>query len=115
MPFIDFRTPERLNEEQIQKLQVALLDIISEEMGKGVDTIMVGIKDKYRLSIGRKQIQKGAFVDIKAFGKQDNNAKALVFSRVNELLTSGFDFDQECIYITFDDQDVWGYKGEFLS
>lgn len=115
MPFIDIRTPERLNEEQMQKLQVEMLEIISDEMEKGVDTIMVGIKDKYRLSIGRKLIHKGAFIDIKAFGKQDKSAKALVCTRINELLVGDFGFEQDSIYITFDDKDVWGYKGSFLS
>lgn len=115
MPFIDFRTPERLNDEQMEQLQLALLDIVSEEMEKGVDTIMVGIKDKYRLTIGRKVIHKGAFVDVKSFGHQDDNAKSLVFNRINEFLINEFKFEQDSIYVVFEEKDVWGYKGQFLS
>jgi len=115
MPFIDVRTPVKFNEEETSALQIALLDIVSEEMDKGMDTIMIGIKDNTYLSLGRHLITKGAFIEVKAFGKSSKEAKENVCARINNLLLKDFGFNLQSIYITFDEKEVWGYKGQFLS
>ncbi len=96
-------------------MQVEILDIVSEEMGKGIDTIMIGIKDKYHLSIGRKSITKGAFINVKALGVSTREVKELICNRLNEMLISKFSFEVDDIYITFDDKTEWGYKGQFIG
>lgn len=69
MPFIGSRVTVKLTKEKKDTIKKRLGEAISLIPGKSESFLMVGFEDNYSLYFGGKELEKGAFVEVKIFGK----------------------------------------------
>ena len=60
MPFIDAKLTVKLDDNQKNKLQAKLTDVVSEAFSKPKAYIMAGIEDDKSLYMDEKKLDKGA-------------------------------------------------------
>lgn len=113
MPYISVRST-KMSDDKIQTTVDDITDIISDVLGKGVDTIMVDVEKIDNLFLGKKKIDAGAMVQIQAYGKSPSSAKEKLNSEIVAFFEDVLGIGKANVYITFTDRSEWGYKGMFL-
>ena len=113
MPYIDMNLSCEPNEKEIEVVQKQIVDIISNILGKGKDSIMTNIKISDRLYLGYEKLQNGAILELSSFGKSDTMNKEKIYNQITKILNEHLGTSKENIYMIFSDRSEWGIKEVF--
>ena len=111
MPFINSKITTKLTKEKKDLIKSKLGEIITNIPGKSEDYLMVGFEDEYSLYFRGEELQFGAFVEVKIFGKADKKYLEMVTKDICNLYEKELNIPQDCIYIKYDEVDNWGFNG----
>lgn len=114
MPFIQTRITSKLSTAEKDSLRAQFLKIIGEELNKPAGYIMIGIEDGYALSLGESLLEKGAMISVQHMGVPDKQAYQAITKRMSLELEKALGIRSECIYITFQCINDWGWSGQLL-
>ncbi len=111
MPFIDCKITKKLDESQKNAICDGLCSSVSL-MHKSSSYLMVGVNDGYDLYFAGKKLTEGAFVDVRAFGGVNGGDCRKMTAAVCKLLSSVAGIPAECVYITYEGYENWGWNGD---
>lgn len=111
MPFIDSKVTVKLNKEKKELLKSKLGEIITNIPGKSEEYLMVGFEDNYSLYFAGKELEYGAFVNVKIFGKAKKEDLEKITKDICNLYEEELNIPQDKIYVTYDEVENWGFNG----
>lgn len=111
MPFIDSKVTVKLSKEKKDLLKSKLAEIITEIPGKSENYLMVGFQDEYSLYFKGKELEYGAFVEVKIYGNASSSSLSKVTSKICKLYEDELSIPQDAIYIKYEEVDNWGFNG----
>ena len=111
MPFINSKITTKLTKEKKELIKSKLGQIITNIPGKSEEWLMVGFEDEYSLYFRGKELEYGAFVEVKIFGKADKKDLEKVTTAICDLYEKELSIPQDCIYIKYEEVSNWGYNG----
>lgn len=111
MPFIDSKVTVKLTKEKKDLLKAKLGEIITNIPGKSENYLMVGFQDEYSLYFRGKELQYGAFVEVKIFGKAEKSDLEKVTKGICDLYKKELNIPGDAIYVKYEEVDNWGFNG----
>lgn len=111
MPFIDSKVTVKLNKEKENLLKTKLGEIITNIPGKSEEYLMIGFEDNYSLYFAGKELEYGAFVNVKIFGKAKKEELQNITKDICNLYERELNIPKDKIYITYDEVENWGFNG----
>lgn len=111
MPFIGSKVTVKLTKEKKDLLKARLGEIITSIPGKSENYLMVGFEDEYSLYFRGKELQYGAFVEVKIFGKAEEAALEKVTKEICELYEKELNIPKDAIYVKYEEVSHWGFNG----
>lgn len=111
MPFIDSKVTVKLTKEKKDLLKSKLGEIITNIPGKSENYLMVGFQDEYSLYFRGKELQYGAFVEVKIFGKAEKPDLEKVTKEICSLYEEELNIPGDCIYVKYEEVSNWGFNG----
>ena len=111
MPFIGSKITVEVSKEKREIIKKRLGEAISLIPGKSETFLMVGFEDNYSLYFGGKELEKGAFVEIKIFGKASDSDYDKVTAAVCSIYEEELGIPQDKIYVKYEEADHWGWNG----
>lgn len=112
MPFIGSRVTVKLSQENKDTIKKRLGEAISLIPGKSESFLMVGFEDNYSLYFGGKELEKGAFVEVKIFGKATEEDYDKVTAAICGIYDEELGIPQDKIYVKYEEVDHWGWNGK---
>lgn len=112
MPFISLKTSVNLSKEKEELLRQRLGEIIEIIPGKSEEWLMIGFEDNYKLHFKGEELLKGAFINLKIFGKTTKEIYAQLTKELCSLLNEVLEIPRDKIFITYDEVENWGWNGE---
>ena len=110
MPFINSKVTVSLTKEKKDYLKAKLGEIIALIPSKSENYLMIGFQDEYSLYFKGKELSKGAFVDVKIFGKVDKKHLEKVTKAICKLYEEELNITGDCIYVTYQEVEHWGFN-----
>lgn len=111
MPYINFKTNQKLDESTKIQLKAELGRAIATIPGKSETYLMVAIEDSVDMWLGGDQ-KPLAMIDVKIYG----HAKPADFSRMTgelcKISKSLVGIDPTGVYATYEEIDNWGWNGK---
>lgn len=114
MPFINVRLSKEINSQQKQTIQREIEKVISEELNKPTEYIMVAIDHPEELWLGDNKLENGAMISVQHMGATDKNAYASISKRLTDNLSSILNTKGSDIYTTFQCINEWAWNGTLL-
>ncbi|MBP5469209.1 MAG: hypothetical protein J6Z11_08200 [Candidatus Riflebacteria bacterium] len=114
MPFIDAKLTVKLDENQKNKLQAKLTDVVSAAFSKPKAYIMAGIEDDKSLYLDEKKLDKGAYISISLLGSTSKPACQKLTKDICNILSADYDIDGANVSITYHPTDLWGWNGSMF-
>lgn len=111
MPFIDSKVTCKLSNAQKDLLKTKLGQLISTIPGKSETFLMVGFNDEYPLYFGGKELDKGAFIDVKIFGTASDSALEAFTAKICALYEEELGIPANAIYVKYEFATHWGWNG----
>lgn len=111
MPFINSKITTKLTKEKKDLIKSELGRIITNIPGKNENYLMIGFEDEYSLYFRGEELQYGAFVEVKIFGKADKKYLEMVTKDICNLYEKELNIPQDCIYVKYEEVDNWGFNG----
>jgi phenylpyruvate tautomerase PptA (4-oxalocrotonate tautomerase family) len=111
LPFIDSKVTVKLNKEKKDILKAKLANIIKNIPGKSENYLMIGFQDEYSLYFQGKELNYGAFIEVKIFGKASKESLDKVTKEICELYELELRIPQNSIYIKYEEVENWGFNG----
>ena len=105
--------------EEKQSTRERAEEIIKQKLGKAIEIIpgksetflMVGFEDECKLYMGGEKLEKGAFIEIKVFGKVSKEAFDEMTSAVCRIYEEELQIPQNKIYVKYEEVENWGWNG----
>lgn len=111
MPFINSKITTKLTKEKKDLIKSELGKIITNIPGKSENYLMIGFEDEYSLYFSGEELQYGAFVEVKIFGKADKKHLEMITKDICNLYEKEINIPQDCIYVKYEEVDNWGFNG----
>lgn len=111
MPFIDSKVTVNLTDEKKTVLKSELAKIIEFIPGKSESYLMLGFEDNYSLFFKGKELEYGAFIEVKIFGTAPKQALSTVTSEICKLYERELNIPGDSIYVKYEEVSNWGYNG----
>ncbi|WP_133014818.1 phenylpyruvate tautomerase MIF-related protein [Clostridium cuniculi] len=111
MPFINSKITTKLTKEKKDLIKSELGKIITNIPGKSENYLMIGFEDEYSLYFRGEELQYGAFVEVKIFGKADKKYLEMITKDICNLYEKELNIPQDCIYVKYEEVDNWGFNG----
>lgn len=111
MPFIDSKVTCKLSQQQRELLKSKLGEFISTIPGKSETFLMVGFNDEYPLYFGGKELEKGAFIEVKIFGSTSDSALESLTEKICTLYSTELGIPGNAIYVKYEFATHWGWNG----
>ena len=92
MPFINSKITTKLTKEKKELIKSKLGEVITNIPGKSEEWLMVGFEDEYSLYFRGKELEYGAFVEVKIFGKADKKDLEKVTKAICDLYEKELSF-----------------------
>ena len=92
----------------------AFLTLTSEIFNKPSSFVMTGIEDNTELQMGNKNIEKGAYIEIKLFGNTNKSVCNVFTKKISEFLEKFYGINPQFVYITYFPVDLWGWNGQMF-
>lgn len=111
MPFIGSKVTVKISPEKEEIIKNKLGKAIETIPGKSEAFLMVGFEDEYKLYMGGEKLEKGAFVEIKIFGKASKQAFSQMTNIVCKIYEEELGIPQDKIYVKYEEVENWGWNG----
>ncbi len=111
MPYISSKVTVALTQQKKETLKKELGKIISLIPGKSEDYLMIGFEDNYSLYFKGKQLEFGAFIEVKTFGSAPKAALSNVTKAICELYLKELNIPSDSIYVKYEAVSDWGFNG----
>jgi len=110
MPFINSKISVKLTAEKETLLRKKLGKAIELIPGKSEEWLMLGFEEGYKLHFKGEELLKGAFINVKIFGKSEKEAYEKLTSEICNIFAEVLDIPSDKIFITYDEVEVWGWN-----
>ncbi len=111
MPYIDVKITKKLDDEQKFCLKSELGKIIDVFPGKSENWLMCNIETGKEIWFKGSNSTDSAFVEVKLFGKINNECSDKCTSLICEYFDKKLEIDPARVYVRYDDGDCWGWNG----
>lgn len=110
MPFINSKISVKVTKEKEQIVKEKLGKAIELIPGKTEEWLMVGFEDNYKLYFKGETLEKGAFVDVKIFGKASKQSYDNLTKAICDIFNEELTIPADKIYITYKEVETWGWN-----
>ena len=111
MPYIEAKLSVKLDDDQKNKLQTKLTDLVASALSKPKSYVMAEIEDNKSLYLAAKELDKGAYISVSLFGAASKPACQTLTKKICEVLSADYDIDGANVYVTYHPVDLWGWDG----
>lgn len=111
MPFIGSKVTVKISPEKEKTIKERLGKAIKLIPGKSETFLMVGFEDEYKLYFAGEKLEKGAFIEIKVFGKVSKEAFDKMTFEVCKIFEEELGIPQNKIYVKYEEVENWGWNG----
>jgi phenylpyruvate tautomerase PptA (4-oxalocrotonate tautomerase family) len=111
MPFIGSRISMKISKEKEETIKEKLGKAIELIPGKSETFLMVGFEDNYSLYLGGKKLEKGAFIEVKIFGKASKDSYDKLTAEICNIYEEELEIPQNKIYVKYEEVQEWGWNG----
>ena len=112
MPFIGSKVTVKISPEKEKVIKERLGKAIELIPGKSETFLMVGFEDEYKLYFAGEKLEKGAFIEIKIFGKVSKDAFDKMTAAVCKIYEEELGIPQNKIYVKYEEVENWGWNGK---
>lgn len=111
MPFLKIQTNQSLNDTQQQQLLNDASQLVSSELGKSENYVMVAIEPPVPISFAGST-EPTAYLELKSIGLPENKTQGLS-TALCSLIEKNTGISKDRIYIEFADapRAMWGWNG----
>lgn len=110
MPFINSKISVKLTKEKEQIVKEKLGKAIELIPGKTEEMLMVGFEDNYKLYFKGETLEKGAFVQVKIYGKASKEAYDKLTTAICDIFNEVLAIPVDKIYINYEEVENWGWR-----
>lgn len=111
MPFINSKVSVKVSKEKEVVIKQLLGNAIELIPGKSESYLMIGFEDEYVLYFAGKELEKGAFIEIKIFGGTTNEVYDKLTSEICNIYEQELKIPKNNIYIKYEEIEHWGWNG----
>lgn len=111
MPFIGSKVSVKISKEKEEIIKTKLGKSIELIPGKSETFLMVGFEDEYSLYFAGEKLEKGAFVEVKIFGKSSKDAYEKLTEAICKIYEEELEIPQNKIYVKYEEVKDWGWNG----
>jgi phenylpyruvate tautomerase PptA (4-oxalocrotonate tautomerase family) len=111
MPFIGSKVSVKLTKEKKQVIKEKLGKAIELIPGKSETYLMLGFEDEYSLYLGGNELDKGAFVEVKIFGKATKQDFDKLTGAICDIYEEELQIPKNKIYVKYEEVENWGWNG----
>ena len=111
MPFIGSKVTVKISKEKEEIIKKKLGEAIELIPGKSETFLMIGFEDEYSLYFGGEKLEKGAFIEVKIFGKASKDAYAKLTAAICNIYEEELEIPQNKIYVKYEEIENWGWNG----
>lgn len=111
MPFIGSKVSVKISKEKEEIIKTKLGKAIELIPGKSETFLMVGFEDEYSLYFAGEKLEKGAFVEVKIFGKSSKDAYDKLTEAICKIYEEELEIPQNKIYVKYEEVKDWGWNG----
>jgi len=112
MPFIGSKVSVKISKEKEEIIKRKLGEAIQLIPGKSETFLMVGFEDEYSLYFAGEKLEKGAFIEVKIFGKASKEAYADLTAAICSIYEEELEIPQNKIYVKYEEVQDWGWNGK---
>ncbi|AQR97889.1 MULTISPECIES: phenylpyruvate tautomerase MIF-related protein [Clostridium] len=112
MPFIGSKVSVKISKEKEEIIKTKLGKAIELIPGKSETFLMVGFEDGYSLYFAGEKLEKGAFIEVKIFGKASKDAYANLTAEICKIYEEELEIPQNKIYVKYEEVSDWGWNGK---
>ena len=110
MPFINSKISVKLTAEKESILREKLGKAIELIPGKSEEWLMIGFEDQYKLHFKGEELTKGAFINVKIFGKSEKEFYDKLTLGICNIFEEVLEIPSDKVFITYDEVEVWGWN-----
>lgn len=99
-----------MTEDKKERIKTKLGQAVSL-LNKSETYLMVGFEDNYRLYMGGKKLEKGAYVSVSLFGSASSHAYEKMTSEICSILSEELGIPGSAVYVTYHGVNDWGWNG----
>lgn len=111
MPFIGSKISVKISKEKETIIKEKLGKAIELIPGKSETFLMVGFEDEYSLYLAGEKLEKGAFVEVKIFGKASKDSYEKLTAEICKIYEEELQIPQNKIYVKYEEVENWGWNG----
>lgn len=111
MPFIGSKVSMKISKEKEEIIKTRLGRAIELIPGKSEGFLMVGFEDDYSLYFAGEKLEKGAFIEVKIFGKASKDAYSNLTAEICNIYEEELGIPQNKIYVKYEEVKDWGWNG----
>jgi len=114
MPLLQFQSNiQNISEESSDELHHLYGQILSEELGKSIQYVMVSLEFEKNLSFSADVAQPCAYIEVKNVGALSPDTTSKISKRLSDLCTRFLKIESSRVYIEFQDSErhMWGWNG----
>ena len=111
MPFIGSKVTVKISSEKEKIIKTKLGEAIELIPGKNETFLMIGFEDEYSLYFGGEKLEKGAFIEVKIFGKTSKDAYANFTAAICNIYEEELGIPKNKIYVKYEEVENWGWNG----
>jgi len=111
MPFIGSKITVKISKEKEEIVKKRLGEAIKLIPGKSETFLMIGFEDEYSLYLGGEKLDKGAFIEVKVFGKASKEAFSVLTKEICSIYEEELQIPQDKIYVKYEEVENWGWNG----
>lgn len=111
MPFIGSKITVKISKEKEEIVKKRLGEAIKLIPGKSETFLMIGFEDEYTLYLGGEKLDKGAFIEVKIFGKASKEAFSVLTKEICSIYEEELQIPQNKIYVKYEEVENWGWNG----
>jgi phenylpyruvate tautomerase PptA (4-oxalocrotonate tautomerase family) len=111
MPFIGSKVSVKTSKEKEENIKKRLGEAIELIPGKSETFLMVGFEDEYSLYFSGEKLEKGAFIEVKIFGKTSKEAYDNLTAEICNIYEDELGIPQNKIYVKYEEVENWGWNG----
>lgn len=114
MPYVQIRTNREISKEKEIAIKERLGRAITL-LGKTEQWLMVEVIDSCHMYMGGEDNKGIAYVNVKIFGKSNDESYNKFTSEVTDMLTSmNEDMSPSDVYVSYEEHPRWGWNGSNL-
>ena len=111
MPFIGSKVSMKISKENEEVIKKKLGEAIELIPGKSETFLMIGFEDECSLYFGGEKLNKGAFIEVKIFGKASKDAYANLTAAICNIYQEELQIPKDKMYVKYEEVQDWGWNG----